>query len=170
MSDRKPVKLKTPNVRKVIDISRKPAKVEADTIAEALGAAVVTRDLPSGLPPAQHFQLFERIAEDIVSTGGRPGRKEVTERKKIPLTKAEWSKLQKIAEDCKQECGISVSPAQIGGLLVREGLRAYASPGQEVDELMAAASQGKEVAKLRPVAEMLVRRLEKSQEQHCADS
>lgn len=58
MIDRKPIKIASPKVRKVVDTSRKPARVNPEQIAEALGATIVARDLPTGLPPAQHLQLF----------------------------------------------------------------------------------------------------------------
>lgn len=58
MSDRKPIKIANPKVRKVVDTTRKPARVNPEQIAEALGATIVDRDLPTGLTPAQHLQLF----------------------------------------------------------------------------------------------------------------
>jgi len=156
----KRTRIATPKVKKVIDISTKPLIVSGSEVAKALGAEPTGHQMPVHTPPDAQLSLFEAIANEVVSSGGRPGRKGDTERKKIPLTKEEWAQLQALADDCN-EYGVSVSPAQLGGLLVREGLRAYQASHNhlEVDELMAAAAGGEALDRLRPIADAVVEEL-----------
>ncbi len=149
---KKPVKIKAPAVTRIVDSSPKPKRISGEEVAEALGANPAGRTIRGNLPPSAHVQLVAQVAAEIVSTGGRPARKEQIERKKIPLTKNEWDKLKEIAEECNLQ-GVTASPAQICGLIVSEGLRKYEVPQ---DVLGAAASSSTSLQHLNPVANALL--------------
>lgn len=154
---KKRVSVKKPAIKRVIDTSPKARMIPGEEVARALGATPTGDQIPANLPPDAHLEFVRKVGSEIVSTGGRPGRKGDTERKKIPLTRDEWQQLECIAEECNRQ-GVAASPAQIGGLLVREGLRAY-NVGDRNEVLGAAASSAEELAQLQPVAEALLHKM-----------
>jgi hypothetical protein len=164
MMESRKVKIAKPKVKKVRDVSTKPAIVSPQEIAAALGAEPLGIKVPTGSPPDLHLHLFKSITEEIVSSGGRPARKGNTERKKIPLTQGEWAQLQDMA-DSFASYGKSISPAQLGGLIVSEGLRHYRATNStehdELEELTAAAGSGQVSDRLKPIANAMIQELKK---------
>lgn len=152
----KPIRVKRPTTKRVVDTSAKTPKISPQQVARALGAGPEGQELPRGLPPSAHLDLVALLVREIQSSGGRPARREETERKKIPLTSAEWDQLQAIADECKNQ-GISASPGQIGGLLVREGLKHYDASKRA--NLQAAASSRGELSELQPVADSILKKM-----------
>lgn len=102
------------------------------------------------------MNLVAALAREIRSCGGRPGRREETARKKIPLTSSEWRQLQEISDECKRQ-GITASPGQIGGLLVREALLQY--DASKRSDLQSGPSSQAELFGLQPVADSILKKV-----------
>lgn len=152
----KPIRVKRPTTKRVVDTSAKIPKVSPHQVASALGAHSDGQKLPRGLPPSAHLDLIAMLVREIRSSGGRRARREETERKEIPLTSTEWDQLQAIADECKNQ-GISASAEQIGGLLVREGLKHYEA-SKRANPQTAPSSPG-ELSELQPVADSILKKM-----------
>ena len=96
-------------------------KVDFAPIAEQLGAEEISTQILGSVNPVSFFALRERLQAELVSSGGRPGRREPVQRKKVPITEEEWSKLKEIATVMKK-AGVSAAPGQIAGVMLRQRL------------------------------------------------
>ena len=158
--------------------------VDANKLALALGAEE-TGSVGRIGSAFSVWALRSRLLSDIVSTGGRPGRREASLRK-IPLTDAEWAALDEVTQLLKHE-GVSATPGQVAGLLLHQSLaevlrrldRVTPSPSvdatsakqmttEDLEETLesvfaAAASAKVHLDELRPVALELLRRMRDSQ-------
>ncbi len=168
----------TKSLRRVRDTSLALDRLEPDEIGKELGADQVGEST-SGANPVAFYALREHLVSELVSTGGRPGRRQVTRRRKIPLTEEEWNKLKEVAEVMKT-VGVNAAPGQVAGALLRQGIEQLdrerdesvqadtqddAALDERVDRLMkAAASSGECPPGLRPVARELLRRMVSSSE------
>lgn len=105
--------------KRIRDIGLRSDKIDSETIAQALNAEVVsTQDIHGS--PITVYALRKEIGERLTSTGGRPGLAGNTRRQKIPISDQDWNELKHIAEE---ELGSqSVSPAQVGAMLIRFGI------------------------------------------------
>lgn len=154
-------------------------RVNPRDLAEALGAvesgtAVTTKS------PFSMWAVRSRLLSEIVSTGGRPARRDASVRK-IPVTDAEWSALDGIATLLKHD-GVTATPGQVAGILLHhslaEVLRRLDSVTPSADSntpskgmtnsdleetlqsvLAAAAKAEVHLEELRPVALELLRRM-----------
>lgn len=105
--------------QRIRDIGVRSQKIESDTVAQALNAEVVSSTEIHGSPITM-YALRKAIGERLTSTGGRPSLEGNTRRQKIPISDQDWKELKHIAEE---ELGSrSVSPAQVGALLIRFGI------------------------------------------------
>lgn len=165
---------------RVEDESQTLARVDPQELVQALGAeefaaATATKS------PFSMWALRSRLLSDIVSTGGRPARRDASLRK-IPVTDAEWAALDGIATLLKQK-GITTTPGQVAGVLLHQSLaevlRRLASVTPSVDSnaasaggmtnadleetlesVLAAAAKAKvHLEELRPVAMELLRQM-----------
>ena len=110
---------------------KRSPKVDGKQLAQALGADEVSTstnvDVGSSI---DMYALRERLAERLLSTGGRPSLRDASRRQKIPLTGEDWESLERIAEQLS-EPGRTITAGQVASTLVHEGLRnclLYTSP------------------------------------------
>lgn len=157
-------------------------RVEHAEIEEALGAEAdsVRRGEPGS--PFSLGAIRSKLLGELVSTGGRRGRKQAFSRKKVPLTEREWRVLDEITSLVKSQ-GVNATPGQVAGVLLHQSMTEVllrldrvspsreterASPSEltngELEEtletiLAAAASAEVYLEQLRPVAKELLRRM-----------
>jgi hypothetical protein len=174
---------KNPVFEKLEDQSPTFERVESDEIEHALGATgdARTASLSAG-SPFSLWALRSRLLTDVISTGGRPARKEAVARKKIPMTEAEWALLDEITRVLNRRGG-KATPGQVAGILLHQSmvevlqrldkvapataadsLSAKRLTNSELEErvdsiLAAAASAEVHLEQLRPVALELLRRM-----------
>ena len=174
---------KKPIYERLEDQSRTFERVEPDEIEKGLGAKRDAR--AKGARAGSPFSLWAlraRLVADVISTGGRPGRKEAIARKKIPLTEAEWALLDEITRVLNRRGG-KATPGQVAGILLHQSMTEVlrrlgkVAPVKPVDSLRtrkltnseledkvdsilaAAASAEVHLEQLRPVALELLRRM-----------
>lgn len=154
---------------RIKDTSKTLEHIDFAPVAEELGAEEVSGQVLGSVNPISFFALRERLRSELVSSGGRPGRKDPVQRRKVPVTDEEWLRLKEIA-GVMRRTGVSAAPGQIAGILLRQRLEQL-HPEQEsitpvanqnlesqVDLIMnAAASANIDVAGLRPIALELLR-------------
>ncbi len=161
--------------RHIQDTSTSLEHLDPSRIREALGAEPSGTHTSSGGSPIGFYALRERLLSELVSSGGRPGRREVVQRRKIPMTEEEWNTLKEVAEMMKT-AGVNAAPGQVAGVLLRQGIEQLQRERDEiteaeardegaldarVDRLMkAAASSGECPPGLKSVARELLRRME----------
>jgi hypothetical protein len=104
---------------RVEDESQTLERVDPRELAEALGA----EEFATGTAAKSPFSIWavrSRLLSEIVSTGGRPARREASLRK-IPVTDAEWAALDGIATLLKEQ-GVNATPGQVAGVLLHHSL------------------------------------------------
>lgn len=167
---------------RLIDDSPTLERIEASELEQSLGANVEHSENASAGSPFSLAALRSRLLSDLVSTGGRPGRKEAVLRKKIALTETEWKILDQITELINSR-GVNATSGQIAGVLLHQSitevlhrLEKVAPPSsvsataistisdQDLEEtvddiLTAAASAEAHLGQLKPVALELLRRM-----------
>ena len=166
--------------RKVEDEGPTLERVDFRELMEALGAQDVA--ISSAVKsPFSLWALRARLLSEIVSTGGRPARRDASLRK-VPVTDAEWAALDGIATLLKQQ-GVSTTPGQVAGVLVHQSLAQVlrrldsVSPSaasdkrsetvmtnadleETLESILAAAAKAKvHLEELRPVALELLRQM-----------
>lgn len=157
-------------------------RVDHSEIASALSAeATSVRSGQTG-SPFSLGAIRSKLLSELVSTGGRRGRKEAFSRKKIPMTEREWKILDEITSLIKSR-GVNTTPGQVAGVLLHQSMTEVllrldrVSPSQETGTmppseltdgeleetvetiLAAAASAEMYLEQLRPVAKELLRRM-----------
>ena len=70
---------------RIADNSPTYERIGAEEISRALGADSDGKVPARGGSPFAFWALRSRLLSDVVSTGGRPGRKEAVTRKKVPM-------------------------------------------------------------------------------------
>ena len=155
--------------KRLISTSRKPKRIEPSQVASALGAEP-DNSLSlerKGSPPITFFTLRMQLLDELVSSGGRPGRQGASTRHKIPLTEQEWDDLKLLA-DTMEKAGVKTSPAQVAGALIHRSLfhlrknlnsEAVSRGGGGEDFLAAAAASGELGEDMLDVAEELRRKM-----------
>ena len=104
---------------RIKDQSESLDRVDPMELPRALGAERFASGNATGSPFSM-LALRSRLISDIVSTGGRPARREASLRK-IPVTDAEWTALDEVAGLLRQQ-GVKATPGQVAGLLVNQSL------------------------------------------------
>lgn len=168
---------------RLIDQSEAFERVDVREVEEALGAhAEPAADMGQGGSPFSLLTLRSRLLTELVSTGGRPGRKEAIVRKKIPLTETEWKILDQITDLLKGR-GVNATSGQVAGILLHQSMTEVlerlekVTPSRDVNAnstkdlsekqleetvetiFAAAASAEAHLGQLRPVAMELLRRM-----------
>ena len=170
---------------RIKDQSESLDRVDPMELPRALGA----EQFASGNATSSPFSMLalrSRLMSDIVSTGGRPARREAVLRK-IPVTDAEWTALDEVAGLLRQQ-GVKATPGQVAGLLVNQSLAevlrrldnvlpASGSVGapapavsntdleETLENILAAAAKAEvHLEGLRPVALELLRRMRGAKE------
>jgi hypothetical protein len=166
---------------RISDTSPTYERIGAEEIALALGAIADGTAQSRGGSPFSFWALRSKLLSDVVSTGGRPGRKEAVARKKIPMTDAEWDLLDEITRILNMR-GVKASAGQVAGILLNQSMtevlkrldkvapaKDAASGSRQLSEaeleekvesiLAAAASAEVHLQQLRPVALELLRRM-----------
>jgi hypothetical protein len=105
--------------KRVEDHSNTFERVDPKDAAFALGAEQFGSGGTGG-SPFSVLALRSRLLTELVSTGGRPGRREATARK-IPMTDAEWDALDEVTTLLKRD-GVNATPGQVAGLLLHHSL------------------------------------------------
>lgn len=158
-------------------------RIDTNEIEDGLGARADSTLQTSHGSPFSLWTLRSRLMTDLVSTGGRPGRREAVSRKKIALTEREWKLLDEITNLVKSR-GVNATPGQVAGLLLSQSMAEVLSrldkvtPIRTIDKdsaknlteceleetveniLAAAASAEVHLEQLRPVALELLRRMQ----------
>jgi len=158
-------------------------RIEPETIEHALNAKASSVRVGEAGSPFSLGAIRSRLLGELVSTGGRRGRKEAFSLKKIPLTEREWKILDEITALVKSR-GVNATPGQVAGILLHQSMTEVLlrldrvtpserggntiSPSKltdgELEEtletiLAAAASAEVYLEQLRPVAKELLRRM-----------
>ena len=173
---------KTNEFERIVDTTPSHESVDAADISQALGAKADDKTLSRVGSPFSFWALRSRLLSDLVSTGGRPGRKEAVARKKIPMTESEWALLDEITRVLNMR-GVKASAGQVAGILLNQSMTEVlkrldrvapeaaggSNSGQRMSEaeleekvetiLAAAASAQVHLQQLRPVARELLRRM-----------
>jgi len=170
---------------RISDNSPTYERIGTEEISRALGADAGNKVPAHGGSPFAFWALRSRLLSDVVSTGGRPGRKEAVTRKKVPMTEAEWKLLDEITRILNMR-GVKATAGQVAGILLNQSItevlkrldrvapatRAGSGPARlsdtELEErvesiLAAAASAESHLQELRPVALELLRRMSHDQ-------
>lgn len=172
--------------KRLVDESDTYRRVDPAEVADALGAESVA-SRRSGGSPFSVQALRTRLMTDLVSCGGRPGRREAAIRK-IPLTDTEWELLDDIAALIRSK-GINTTPGQVAGVLLNQSMAEVllrldhersteegpqlernnltdAEIEQTIEETLAAAASAEvHLGQLKPVAIELLRRMRAKQKQ-----
>jgi hypothetical protein len=172
---------KTNEFERITDTSPTHEPIEPSEISHSLGATADDKAISRVGSPFSLWALRSRLLSDLVSTGGRPGRKEAVARKKIPMTESEWALLDEITRVLNMR-GVKASAGQVAGILLNQSMtevlrrldRVAPTTGgsdsrQQLSEteleekvetiLAAAASAQVHLQQLRPVALELLRRM-----------
>jgi hypothetical protein len=163
--------------RRIKDDTPTFERLSAEEVERGLGAVSERLKHQAGGSVFSVTALRMRLANDLVSRGGRPSRKEAVAVKKIPITAAEWRLLGEITKVIRED-GVKATPSQVAGVLLHQSLSQVASRVElpkdssdsehlstlEVEEkvekiLQAAASAKQQLEELRPVAQELLRRM-----------
>jgi len=170
---------------RISDSSPTYERIGIDEVSRALGADADNKGPAHRGSPFAFWALRSRLLSDVVSTGGRPGRKEAVTRKKVPMTEAEWKLLDEITRILNVR-GVKATPGQVAGILLNQSItevlkrldrvapaaKAGSGPARlsdaELEEkvesiLAAAASAESHLHELRPVALELLRRMSNDQ-------
>jgi hypothetical protein len=112
----------TANPRRVKIGGTSARRVDPATIAQKLGATVVSagpspRQSPVGLMALRN-ELFARLA----SSGGRPGLAGATRRQKVPLSDSDWRQLEQLSGELRRT-DLHASPGQVASMLLHTALR-----------------------------------------------
>jgi hypothetical protein len=172
-------KKKTRVYDEVTDESKTYDRIDVSGIEDSLGASSVPGRYGTNVGPFSVWAIRSRLSKELVSSGGRPARREVTSRKKIPLTESEWRLLDEVTQLVNSH-GIKATPGQVAGILLNEAMAAVLSRLDQVDPsgkrsrsalsdhdleetleniLAAAAHAEAHLDQLRPVALELLRRM-----------
>ncbi len=165
---------------RIVDTSPTHEPIEAGEISQSLGAKANDRAISRVGSPFSFWALRSKLLSDLVSTGGRPGRKEAVARKKVPMTESEWALLDEITRVLNMR-GVKASAGQVAGILLNQSMtevlkrldrvapKSGSDPRQQLSEteleekvetiLAAAASAQVHLQQLRPVALELLRRM-----------
>jgi hypothetical protein len=169
-------------LERIVNSSPTYDRIGVGQVSEALGAQHErgTRRRPAS--PFSLWALRSRLLSDVVSTGGRPGRKEAVTRKKIPMTETEWHLLDEITR-IPNIRGVKATSGQVAGILLNQSMTEVlkrldrVAPAKvtgsgptlqpsesELEErvesiLAAAASAQSHLQELRPIALELLRRM-----------
>ena len=167
---------------RILDDSPTLERIDPSELEEGLGANREPGESAATGSPFSVLALRSRLLSDLVSTGGRPGRKEAVLRKKISLTETEWQILDQITELINGR-GVNATSGQVAGVLLHQsitevlqrlekvappssgssGLSATVSDQdleETVDDILAAAASAEaHLGQLKPVALELLRRM-----------
>ncbi len=165
---------------RIEDESKTFDRVDPRELANALGAEEIGESAGSG-SPFSVWALRSRLLSELVSTGGRPSRRQATSRK-VSMTESEWVALDQITSLLKHQ-GVTATPGQVAGLLLHQSLTEVLqrmeqiTPSRELktnpvtrltdtkleetleNVLAAAASAEVQLEQLRPVALELLKRM-----------
>ncbi len=101
-------------------------RVDPGQVGQALGAEEVPPALAEALAPLTLFALREELVNRLQSSGGRPALAGTTRRAKIPLSDAEWEKLEELAAAISS-AGFAPSAGQVASVLLSLSLQSVAS-------------------------------------------
>jgi hypothetical protein len=137
-------------------------KIDQTTFFNAIGASSTVELNAEHLDPVTFTAVIQSAAQSIKSKGGRPGRVEETLRKKVPLTENEWKDLEVVSHTF-QQLGVSISTGQVASLLIGDALHkllpTIEAVNNEMTKLQAAAKADSKPQELRPVADILMKKL-----------
>lgn len=164
---------------RVEDESATLERVDPRELVEALGAEEFATS-GAAKSPFSMWAVRSRLLSEIVSTGGRPARREAS-LKKIAVTDAEWAALDGIAMLLRRQ-GVNASAGQVAGVLLHQSLAEVmrrldsiapsadsetsatvmtnADLEETLESVLAAAAKAKvHLEELRPVALELLRQM-----------
>ncbi len=174
--------MKTHVYERLEDESETFERIEHSAVEQALNAQAGPVQHGESGSPFSLGAIRNKLLGELVSTGGRRGRREVFARKKIPLTQREWNVLDEITALVKSR-GVNATPGQVAGILLHQSMtevlvrldrvspsaqQGTPSPADLTDGeledtletiLAAAASAEVHLEQLRPVAKELLRRM-----------
>jgi hypothetical protein len=101
-------------------------RVDPNEVAAALGAEPTGVTLERALSPLTLFVVRQELFRRLQSSGGRPALSGTTRRAKIPLSDAEWSKLEELAASIAS-AGCTPTAGQVASVLLSSALQAVAS-------------------------------------------
>ena len=108
------------SARRIRNQGAKHRRIEPGLVAEGVGSASRAETVPSGSPP-QLFAVRNELFSRLVSSGGRPALEGAVRRQKIPLTDADWDRLNQIAKALSSE-DYRPSPSQVASTILHRWL------------------------------------------------
>jgi hypothetical protein len=102
------------------------SRVEANEIAAALGAEPCAEKMDHAVSPITLLVVRQELVNRLQSSGGRPALSDVTRRAKIPLSDAEWLKLEELAAAVASP-GFAPTAGQVASVLLSLSLRVVAA-------------------------------------------
>jgi len=116
----KRIKTTGARVPRIRSSSRPAAIVDAELVADALGADRVT-SLPTHLSPPALLELRTQLFAALKSRGGRPGLEGTELRPRIPMSSDDWSLLEDLAKQLADD-GFGPTAGQVGSQLLHAAL------------------------------------------------
>jgi hypothetical protein len=101
-------------------------RLDADTIAAALGAEAAVERIEEALAPVTLLAMRAELVARLQSSGGRPALSGTTRRAKIPLGDEEWQALEDLAAAISSE-GFTPSAGQVASVLLTLAVRSVAA-------------------------------------------
>lgn len=124
-----------PPVQKYVDISPTRPKLDPAEVAAALGAKPAGVSV-TGQGPLTLLAVRQELFRRLQSTGGRPGFADADKIGKVPLSAAQWKRLEELAAAVSED-GFSPSAGQVANVLIGWAL------GQLETEAVKAVVKGK---------------------------
>lgn len=121
------IKVTSPTAPSVRVTSKLARSVPAELIAEKLGAERVDPPLDTRLSPQALDALRRHLHATLKSQGGRPRLEGSERRQKIPMTHADWERLEEIA-DILRASGQVATAGQIAAKLLHDAIVAVQPP------------------------------------------
>lgn len=108
-----------PPTKQIICTSPARPKLAPAEVAEALGAVPAPAAAHVGGPkgPVSLFAVRHELFRRLQSTGGRPGLSDADKVAKIPVSEAQWKRLEELAAAVAAE-GFSPSAGQVANVLL----------------------------------------------------
>ena len=113
-------------IKRIRDTSETIPRIDPDEFARALGAEASGVSLEEILAPITLQAVREELFKRLQSSGGRPALSDTTRRPKIPLSDADWAKLEQVASTFSSP-GSAPSAGQVASILLSMSLNLIAA-------------------------------------------
>src|ERR1700722_14866048 len=112
-----PIRIKPSTMPKIIIKESTRPKLDPIKVAKALGAKPLPVKVPEGGGPLSLFAVRQELFRRLQSSGGRPGLPDADKVAKVPVSEAQWKRLEELAA-AMAEPGFSPSAGQVANVLL----------------------------------------------------